>query len=608
MGFESKLLLNVEFSRRSNLISHSSSPGVLSNRPISLAAIVLLALAVHGPLLLMQLPSGSYDANTHMFFAQHYAENWFNPWNEKWFAGFSQTTYPPLTHQWIALFSHVMGLKMAYMFVQLVSLLLLPIGMFRFARLWVDDRSASLAAVGTVFLGSLAMLVYQSGQINTTMAAALVLNALPYFYGWCRRGNMNGLINGLILMLTAAASHHVTVIFGVPLFVLPVMVLAWLDRENSTQGEEPASTAGVISRAAVFAALAAVGVGVVLFPYWIQLLQNPISQLPIPHGSRDNYLLNTFSGMNFWIIPMGALLLALPFIFWKGLEERRLRPLFFGFYLTMLIGLGGTTPVAQLLLRRAFQVLTFERFTFWATLMCLPIVGLLCARLIDRYAMKAIAALTVAAVFTFSMAVAWMTFHPINTAPFNVNNVVNFLNRDGHNKFRYLTLGFGAQFSQVSTLSDASTVDGDYNSARLLPELTQYGSARLDNAKYYGTAGMESLRAMLKHANQYGLKYIFVRDRYYEPLLAFAGWRQVEAYENGNVTLWSKEDIVAAQPVHSSGMPTRLQSIAWGTLPMGCSLLAIALVLLWPERRRVADTMEFRPTAAPSPVTLREAK
>src|SRR5947207_13853453 len=68
-------------------------------RPIPLAAIVLLALIVHGPLLTMQLPlTTSYDANLHIFFASHYAHHWFDPWNEKWFAGFSQTTYPPLGH------------------------------------------------------------------------------------------------------------------------------------------------------------------------------------------------------------------------------------------------------------------------------------------------------------------------------------------------------------------------------------------------------------------------------------------------------------------------------------------------------------------------------
>jgi len=73
-----------------------------------LSWVLLLALLVHGPLLLMQLPNDSYDANFHKFFAAHYAQHWFNPWNEKWFTGFSQTTYPPMEQQWMALFSHVM--------------------------------------------------------------------------------------------------------------------------------------------------------------------------------------------------------------------------------------------------------------------------------------------------------------------------------------------------------------------------------------------------------------------------------------------------------------------------------------------------------------------
>ena len=88
------------------------------SRPIPLRLILLLALAVHGPLLAMQLPlTNSYDANFHVFFASHYAHSWFNPWNPKWFAGFSQATYPPLAHQWIALLSYVFGLHMAYLLV-----------------------------------------------------------------------------------------------------------------------------------------------------------------------------------------------------------------------------------------------------------------------------------------------------------------------------------------------------------------------------------------------------------------------------------------------------------------------------------------------------------
>ena len=168
----------------------------LNSRALPLSLILLITLAVHGPLLLMQLPAGSYDANVHIFFASHYAHHWFNPWNVKWFGGFSETTYPPLVHQWIALFSHIMGLQMAYMFVQFIAILLLPVGMYRYARIWVDEVSASYAALGSVFLGSLAMLVYQSGQINTIAAAALLLNALPYFYRWLRYARFSALLKG----------------------------------------------------------------------------------------------------------------------------------------------------------------------------------------------------------------------------------------------------------------------------------------------------------------------------------------------------------------------------------------------------------------------------
>ena len=342
-----------------------------------------------------------------------------------------------------------------------------------------------------------------------------------------------------------------------------------------------------------------------MLPFWVQLYHYPITQMPIPHGSRDNYILNPASGMNFWIVPMGALILALPWIFFRGGSERRLRPLFIGWFVTALLGLGGTTPVASIALGRAFNVLTFERFTFWATLMALPIVGLVAAEFIERSGRKAVTTLWILAVATSSFAVAWTVFRPIESSPFKVDEVISFLSRDGHDKFRYITLGFGNQFSKVSTYADASSVDGDYNSARLLPELTAYGSGQLYNSKYFGANGMESLRAVLKHSNQYGLKYVFVRDRFYEPLLAFAGWRKTETYDGGNVTLWTKDDVPPAKPAESPMMPNALAGLEWGTLPIASSVLALLLAIVIPERRRLAQTVEF-PAAASDEVTLRE--
>ena len=131
----------------------ASATEISTRRPIPIWLIVLLALVVHGPLLLMQLPMRSYDTNFNVFFASHYAQHWFDPWNVKWFAGFSQTTYPPLPQQWIALFSHVIGLRPAYMLVQLIAILLLPVGVYRYARIWVGERAASFAAMGSIGAG-----------------------------------------------------------------------------------------------------------------------------------------------------------------------------------------------------------------------------------------------------------------------------------------------------------------------------------------------------------------------------------------------------------------------------------------------------------------------
>ena len=577
-----------EYSERNErtVVSATQPP----RRPIPLLAIVLLALMVHGPLLMMQLPSGSFDANFHMFFASHYAHHWFDPWNLKWFGGFSQTTYPPLTHQWIALLSYIVGLKMGYMLVQLIGIMLLPVGVYRFARIWVDDRAASYAAVGCVFLGSLTFLTYQAGQLATVCSAALYLNALPYFYEWMTESSVRSLIKGIAVSLTAAAAHHVTLIFGALLFAVPVLWTALVDAHDERVA---GSVGGVISRAAIFAVAVGAGVGLVLMPYWVALIQHPIHQIPIPHDSRANFLLNSTTAINYFLIPYGLLIVALPFIVIRGASSRRLIPLLMGFWVTFIFGLGGTTPLPRWLLGRAYEILTFERFTFWATLLTLPIVGLLAADLIDRFRVKAAVGLALAAVFTFGAAMFWLSENPFRAAftQINVAPVDAFLNRDGHDAYRYVLLGFGSELARVSIGTTASSVDGDYNSARLLPEMTNYGSAQLTNSKFYGSAGMASLRAMLEHANRYGLKYIFVHDAYYEPLLTFVGWRKIETFDNGAVTVWSKDDVPPAHPIQSDAMPTAFQGVLWGTLPIGVSFLAIILEFLLPNPRRVSGAV-----------------
>jgi hypothetical protein len=560
---------------------------------------------VHGPLLALGLPlTNSYDANFHVFFASHYAHHWFDPWNPKWFAGFSQTTYPPLAHQWIALLSFIFGLHMAYLLVQLIAVVLIPVSVYRYARLWVDERASSYAALFSVFAGAVSFLVYSAGQLPTTLSAPLYLLALPYLYDWSRTADTRALLKGVVLTLTAGAVHHVTLIFGSVLFAFPVLWLAVIDRGQQRNG------LAVIARGIIFAALAGAGLAIILLPYWIAIIKHPIQQMPIPHASRSNLLMNLTYLTNYFFAPYGMLVIALPFIVWVGAANRRLRPLLLGFWITFLFGLGGTTPVPKWVLGRAFDILTFERFTLSAAMMAMPILGLIAERAIDRRRRGAALGFALAALLTLVLPMAWLSISPFSpNANLNVDAVDNFLNRDGHDRYRYLTLGFGNALPKVSTYTDAGSVDGEYNSARLLPEFTHYGTAQLTSAKFFGTAGMEALRMMLRHASHYGLKYIFIHDRYYEPLLSFAGWRQAESYDNGSITVWSREDIPPARPVPSDAMPTALEGLLWGTLPLASSILAILFAVLIPDRTRVRSELVLPfPAAEEQADLIREAR
>ncbi len=598
--------------------SGGATPG-----PIPLSMIFLAALVVHLPLLLMKLPLKSYDANFHIFFASHYLHNWFDPWNPKWYAGFSQTTYPPLPQQLLALTSHLVGLDMAYMAVQFVAILLLALGVYRFSLLWVDRRAAAFAALASVFLGSECFLVYSAGQLSTTFAAPLYLNALPYLFRWVRHGEWRSFLKGGALFVAAAAAHHATLLFGSLLFALPVLALVIFDRQSlggrsldshnldrhnldrhnldshnlDAQDVKRLSAPAFLLRTGLITLCVGAAVALVLLPFWIALIHYPVTQTPIPHASRANFLLSPQWGLNYFVVPYGALILVLPFIVLRGSSIARLRPLLMGFWLAFLIGLGGTTPVGRLVLGRAFDVLTMERFSYWATLLALPFVGLLATELIDRFRMRAVVGLTVAASMSCALAVGWATYRPADASDFSVDSVASWLNRDGHDRYRYVTLGFGNKISRLAVLTDASSVDGEWNSGRMLPELTQHGGAALTSSKYFGEAGLDALSAILHHADRYGLKWVFARDPYYEPLLVFAGWRKVDELEDKTVTVWSKDDVPPAVSVNAPQIPPHWQGLMWGTLPIGSSLVALLLVVI-PEKRWLRGRV-VQPVAQP---------
>lgn len=561
---------------------------------------MVITLVFHGALLLSGTYKGTYDAFVHIFFADHYARSWWNPWEPRWYTGFTMVSYPPLTHQLTALISKFASLPTGFMTVMLVSTLTSTLGIYRFSRLWVAERPAMYAALLAAVSSSIAETVHVFGQLPTMFVIGVMLNALPYVWRWVDDADSISLVRGWALLMVAAAGHHVTTLFGMVFFSGPILATVLLRKfrtphpnESHYEGEKLGTRQiwhlakqRIIRTAPSFFRCGVFGVGLILIlvitvlPYWLWSKSDPITQITIPHASRDSFIENGPAGLMFFLIPWGVLLVILPYALYKGFGTSNWI-LASSLALMSLLGTGGTTPIPAMLLKGAFYILTLDRFTFWATIVILPFAGLFFESLLHgrlgqwiiahfgnfwRVALLSglILSFITAAIFTANLT-QYRKFQP---APVNMTPIVEFLAKDNHDRWRYLTLGFGDQIAWLSAQTTALNVEGNYHSARRLPELTSTPIERLDGAKYTSIPGLGSLQAFLTNPQKYNLKYVFVNDAFYAPLLYFAGWHSLGTLDN-DVQVWERADV----PPLPSSIPAQVypawQRWMWGALPVG---------------------------------------
>ena len=288
---------------------------------------ILLGLVFHGALLPFTYGQ-TYDAYIHMFFGNHYLESWFDPWETRWYTGFTVTAYPPGSHQALAILMRFIDMRIAFILLQLLSVGLLVIGVFRFSRLWVNDKAASYAAMLCVFSTSISETLHIFGQLPTMLSIALFLNAIPHISGWIEHGKKSDLLLGIVLTAATTAVHHVTPLFGTVFFVAPVGIAAWLSNLKSKQDTRPVDSLAIVKWASP-ALLRGILMGLcmlllivtIVFPYWHWSITDPITQVSIPHGSRENFIANPNLGLMFFVIPWGLLIFAIPYVIKKSFQS-----------------------------------------------------------------------------------------------------------------------------------------------------------------------------------------------------------------------------------------------------------------------------------------------
>ena len=142
-----------------------------SNKHLIVA--ILLGLAFHGTSIFFTLEN-TYDALIHVFFADHYANSWFEPWNYEWYTGFTVMSYPPLVHQSIGLLSMIGGLKFGLFTVALLSILLFITGVYRFSLLITSNRTvAGYASILAVFSSSFIETLHIFGQLPSIIGISV---------------------------------------------------------------------------------------------------------------------------------------------------------------------------------------------------------------------------------------------------------------------------------------------------------------------------------------------------------------------------------------------------------------------------------------------------
>tara|TARA_R110002049_G_scaffold72010_6_gene185685 strand:- start:20206 stop:23292 length:3087 start_codon:yes stop_codon:yes gene_type:complete len=575
----------------------------MKNTNSLLVLALFFGLAFHGSSIFFTLES-TYDALIHLFFADHYAHSWFEPWDYRWYTGFTVQGYPPLVHQLIALLSYIRGLKFGMFTVAILAIILFITGAYRFGLLMTGNQkvagyTALLAVFSTTFIETLHIF----GQLPSIIGLSVLLHSLPEIYLWIKTGKYHYLLTSLTLIAVTVTSHHVTPIFGMVFFVFPLIGMVVMDASRDKVNSNRELTFKIFFKSFTQLFWRIVGFGfsslvlivVCILPYWINSKKNPITQIPIPHGSRDNFLEVTSSGLVFFVIPWGILLFFLPYVFYRLYSKRYL---FFGLSISALtiLGTGGTTPIPlKVLGETAFNILTLDRFTLWATIMALPIFGELIYRLTEgdlknqfqerfgaiyHRVISILIAGCILFMVIFTMSLGY--FRPSQPEKINMLPIVNFLNQDQHDQWRYLPLGFGDQMAWLSAQTNAMTVDGNYHSARRLPELTTRAIERLENSKFRGVEGIGSLQQFLTVPEKYNLKYIFSNDKFYDPILYFCGWQRLQQLENG-IMVWEKLNVPPVPSILPKEDVAQWLKLMWGTIPILTVLIAfiINIQLLW---------------------------
>lgn len=518
------------------------------------------SFAVSATLVATGIYQFSYDATTHMFFASHYAADWFSLWDPRWYGGMSVAGYPPLVHQLMALTSFASGVILSFGVVAVAAALLL---------VWSAKRFASSLGMGSSALPWMAALspgvfefLYGYGQLPEVMSVGFIFAGGASLNAFVASGGKRDL-----LLASLFASLALFCNLEAPLVGLPAVLVVALSRVKRPPH---------LARVAGWVGLTSLVSAPILYQVLLFIRSTP-AQVSIPQESR----LSIFATGNVVLLFLGVYgpaIVLLPlgvYAAWKRKERVYVALTLF----LMVMGLGGTTPIPELVLGSSlFNFLTYEKFAFLALMFLAVPVALSLEPLWRRKGLAATAGKAAfVIVLLLSTAGSLVTVYQVAlpTASPNLGAVASYINSQNGTGY-WVTLGVGPIGRELSLNTTHPTLDGGFNTARRLPVLYESGVDSIDNSKYFinGTTFVNDVLS-----GDYGVRWAIVGDEFYFPLLEINGYRLVENISGAlPVSIWVNDNYQAGfNATYANRTET---SYVWGAYPLSVLALAAALVAL----------------------------
>jgi hypothetical protein len=516
----------------------------------------------------------AYDAPFHTFLASGYLKSWWSTQEPQWYGGYNRLAYPPLAHQLVALGAYLTGsLQRSYCIVAWSFLVAGCVGVYCFSKHFVGERASILATLIYLLLPSLRTMLFIFGQFAGFTSLVLLLFCASAAGHYLRYGTRSVALLAALLAAASAAAHHNTTIF-----LLPVMHAVILLSEYRV-GTCPVKT--LVIRAVTLLAMSLLAVFTTILPFWIWLQDFQI-QMPIPHPSRENIFTSVDIAQLYFFDLYGSLLILLPLGVVSGLRQRMLAPLSVACLVLFVIGLGGTTPLPALLYGHNWEWLTFERFAIWATCLSLPILGHLITRVTPQPLFYLAVISSTLLVGSTSNWLAQPAQQRITPPSIDIGPILNYFHEQPVCAERYLALGFHYQFPDLSTYSDARTLDGMWHTARTDALLRSSGVGALSDALYWNN-GRAVLESFLSRRDPLPAYCIFINEvsplsTEYKRIIRNHGWRLTTQLPN-QVSIWTNQGIHPFPTIAHTTLPgsRSVYGLLWGVMPL-FSLISAMLI------------------------------